>query len=89
MSGMVKLFHNSECSKSRAIINLLKENNIQPEIIKYLDVLLSKEIIEDILKKRGREPLDIIRKNENYFVTNKLENNDSKSDFIREAHRDC
>ena len=53
---MVKLFHNSEYSKSRAILNLLKENNIKLEIIEYLEVLLSKKIIEDILKKLGREP---------------------------------
>ena len=71
---MVKLFHNPECSKSRAVLNLLKENKIKPEIIKYLEVLLSKETIEDILKKLGREPRDIIRKNESGYITKKLEN---------------
>jgi arsenate reductase len=74
MSGMVKLFHNPECSKSRAVLNLLKENKIKPQIIKYLEVLLSKETIEDILKKLGREPRDIIRKNESCYITKKLGN---------------
>jgi len=74
MSGIVKLFHNPECSKSRAVLNLLKENNIKPEIIKYLEVPLSKETIEDILKKLRGKPIDVIRKNENYFITNKLGN---------------
>ena len=69
---MVKLFHNPECNKSRAVLNLLKENKIKPEIIKYLEVLLSKETIEDILKKLGREPRDIIRKNESCYITKKL-----------------
>ena len=71
---MVKLFHNPECSKSRAVLNLLKENKIKPEIVKYLEAPLSKKTIEDILKKLGKEPKDIMRKNENYFITNKLEN---------------
>jgi arsenate reductase len=74
MSGIVKLCHNPECSKSRAVLNLLKENNIKPEIIKYLEVPLSKETIEDILKKLRGKPIDVIRKNENYFITNKLGN---------------
>jgi arsenate reductase len=56
MSGIVKLFHNPECIKSRAVLNLLKENNIKPEIIKCLEVPLSKETIEDILKKLEENP---------------------------------
>ncbi|MGD8173846.1 arsenate reductase (glutaredoxin) [Vibrio sp. TRT 21S02] len=33
----VVIYHNPRCSKSRQTLALLEENNIQPEIITYLD----------------------------------------------------
>ena len=72
MSGKVILFYNSECSKSRAVLELLREKYLEPEIVEYLKVPLSNEIIETILNKLDREPMDIIRKNEKYFIENKL-----------------
>ncbi|OLQ90683.1 arsenate reductase (glutaredoxin) [Vibrio panuliri] len=33
----VVIYHNPRCSKSRQTLALLEENNVQPEIIKYLD----------------------------------------------------
>ena len=74
MSGIVKLINNPECSKSRAVLQLLRENNAKPEVIEYLKVSISKEIIEDILHTLGKEPQDIIGKNDDYFIINKLGN---------------
>ena len=72
MSDKVILFHNPKCSKSRSVLELLREKNLEPEIVDYLKVPLSKEMIETTLNKLGREPMDIIRKNEKYFIENKL-----------------
>ena len=72
MSGKVILFHNQKCSKSRGVLKLLRGKNIEPEIVEYLRVPLSKEMIGTILNKLDREPMDIIRKNEKYFIENKL-----------------
>ncbi|WP_114765675.1 arsenate reductase (glutaredoxin) [Vibrio rhodolitus] len=33
----VVIYHNPRCSKSRQTLALLEENNVQPEVIKYLD----------------------------------------------------
>ena len=73
MSDKITLFHNPECSRSRAVLDLLREKHIKPEIIEYLKVQLNREIIETILNKLSRKPMDIIRKNEKYFIVNKLE----------------
>ena len=72
MSDKVILFHNPKCSKSRSVLELLREKNLEPEIVEYLKVPLSKEMIETNLNKLNREPMDIIRKNEKYFIENKL-----------------
>jgi arsenate reductase len=55
------------------VLKLLRGKNIEPEIVEYLRVPLSKEMIGTILNKLDREPMDIIRKNEKYFIANKLE----------------
>ena len=34
---MYTIYHNPRCSKSRQTLELLKKNNIDPEIILYLD----------------------------------------------------
>ena len=74
MSTPVKLFHNPNCSKSRATLNLLTENNIEPVIIEYLKTPLTKELIEEILQKLNQEPRDIMRKKEQPYIDYKLGN---------------
>jgi len=39
----VIIYHNPHCSKSRATLTLLKENDANPEIIYYLEKPLSNE----------------------------------------------
>ena len=83
MSGIVKLFHNPNCSKSRATLRLLEEHDIKPQIIEYLIMPLDKRIIENILEKLGKEPRDIMRRNERVYGINNLENeNLSRSQLI-------
>ena len=37
----MQIFHNPRCSKSRATLNIIIENNIKPDIILYLENPLS------------------------------------------------
>ena len=53
MSTPVRLLHNPNCSKSRATLKLLTENNIKPLIIEYLKTPLTKELIEVIKIKNN------------------------------------
>ena len=74
MPGTVVIFHNPGCSKSRATLGLLEEHDISLQIIEYLKIPLNKNIIEDILEKLGKEPRDIMRKNEMLYASNQLGN---------------
>lgn len=60
----MKIYHNPRCMKSRQTLALIEEAGIQPEIIKYLENVPSREDLLDILMKLNLKPADILRKGE-------------------------
>ncbi len=64
---MITILHNPRCSKSRDGLKYLEEKGITPIVVKYLDVQLNAEEIGQIVKKLGIHPIDLIRKNEDYY----------------------
>jgi len=63
----VTIYHNPRCSKSRATLTLLQEQNITPEIIEYLKTPPSEADLDRILTMLGKEPSDLMRKGEVAF----------------------
>lgn len=57
----VSMYHNPKCSKCRATLTLLQEKGIVPELILYLETAPSAAELEEVLKKLGKGPKDIIR----------------------------
>ena len=66
------IFHNPRCSKSRQSLQILKENNKNPQIFLYLEETLSREMIKDILSILKLMPKEILRKGEADYKTYKL-----------------
>jgi len=66
----MKIFHNSRCSKSRCGLQILEDSGQNFEIIDYLKNPLSEKEIEDLLKKLGFTPIQLIRKNEAIWKEN-------------------
>ncbi len=60
----IKIYHNPRCSKSRAALALLEENDITPEIIYYLETPPDTEELKSLLNKLGMDIREILRKNE-------------------------
>ena len=60
----VTIWHNARCSKSRQTLQLLEENNIEAEVVKYLNEENSVENITDILKKLGISAKELLRDGE-------------------------
>lgn len=65
---MIKVLHNNSCSKSRAILEHLDENNVQFEIVDFIQNPLSKIEIKTVLKKLNCAPSEILRQNEQEFI---------------------
>ncbi len=63
----ISLYHNRDCSKSRAALALLEENGVSPEIIYYLGTPPSIEDLQSLLEKLGLPLHDIIRRSEGDF----------------------
>ena len=65
-----KIYHNPRCSKSRQTLSLLRENEIEPEIVEYLKTPLQKKELQMISNAVGLRPASFIRKNENDYKEN-------------------
>lgn len=50
MTDAVKIYHNPRCSKSRETLNLLKSNDIDPEVVLYLETPPDAQTIRQLLK---------------------------------------
>ena len=64
---MYKIYHNPRCKKSRAGLQYLKDNNIEYEIVEYLNDPITVAELKDILVKMNKLPADIIRTQEKVY----------------------
>ena len=64
---MIKIYHNSRCSKSRAGLQYLQNKNTDIEIVEYLKQPLTVGELSEIVNKLGIKPIELIRKNEDYY----------------------
>ena len=58
----VQILHNPRCSKSRATLEVLKNNGIDPEIVLYLDTPPDTGQLFSILEMLDMQPRDLMRK---------------------------
>jgi len=60
----VRIYHNDQCSKSRAALALLQERGCQCEVINYLDTPPSIDELVQLLDQLGMTARELIRKGE-------------------------
>ena len=61
------IYHNPRCSKSRQTLEILTKQNVDTEIVLYLETPPSAEEVTSILQKLGLSSRDIIRKGEEEY----------------------
>jgi arsenate reductase len=69
----VTIYHNPRCSKSRQALDLLRKYGIEPTIVEYLKHPPGKQELKDILDRLGMEPRDLMRKKEEAYRENRLD----------------
>ena len=62
-----KIYHNTRCSKSRATVAILEQNDVDFEVVNYLVEPPSEIEIKDILKDLGISARELMRKGETKF----------------------
>ncbi|MDH5432845.1 MAG: arsenate reductase (glutaredoxin) [Gammaproteobacteria bacterium] len=70
----VIIYHNPRCSKSRQTLEILNQNQIQTDIVEYLDSPPSAEELKQILSALDLKPVNIMRKNEAEYKEAGLDN---------------
>lgn len=63
----IKIYHNPRCSKSRQTLDLLKEREIDPEIVLYLDSPPDEQELKALLGLLGISARELIRESEQEY----------------------
>ena len=66
------IYHNPRCSKSRRTLELLRSNDVEPEIVEYLRTPPTRERLEEILALLEVGPRDLMRTSEPAYRENGL-----------------
>ncbi|MGO4921068.1 arsenate reductase (glutaredoxin) [Maribacter spongiicola] len=61
---MIKIYHNSRCSKSRDGLKVLEESGKTFEVVKYLEEIPTKEELRNIISCLDIKPINLVRKSE-------------------------
>ena len=81
----VTIYHNPRCSKSRQTLQILHDNGIEPEIIKYLDTPPDKKTLEMILQRLNKQPRELMRKGEAVYKEANLDDSALTQDELIDA----
>lgn len=69
----VTIYHNPRCSKSRSTLQLLTDNDVEPDVVEYLKTPPDARTLDELLTKLGMEPRDLMRKHEAEYKENNLD----------------
>jgi len=78
----ITIWHNPKCSKSRAAIEILEENNSDALIVKYLETTPSKDEITTALTMLGMNPRELMRTKEDIYKELKLQDEDDYDNLV-------
>ncbi len=79
-----KIYHNSRCSKSRAAVAILEQNDVDFDVVNYLIEPPSELELREILNDLGMSARELLRKGESKFKELGLSNKSlSEDDLIK------
>jgi arsenate reductase (glutaredoxin) len=79
----MKIYHNPRCGKSRQTLQLIREKDVEPEIVEYLVNPPTEQELRRILKLLNMKPYDLIRRGEAIFKENFKGKNLSDDEWIK------
>lgn len=83
---MLTIYHNPRCSKSREGVQFLEENNIDFQVVKYLNEPLSESELKEIIGKLGIKPIELVRTKEEIWKNNYKDKFLTDDEIIKAMH---
>lgn len=74
MTHAIRIYHNPRCSKSRQTLAIIEDAGIEPDVVRYLETPPSAAELTELIRKLGIQPRDLLRKGEDVYKENHLEN---------------
>lgn len=86
--SQITLYHNSECSKCRAVEGILQESKLPYRVVEYLKTPPSVAELDQILTKIGKSPEQIVRQGEDEYQTLGLADNppQTRAEWLKILH---
>jgi len=81
----VQILHNPRCSKSRATLQLLQDNGVDPEILLYLQTPPDRGQLTSILGMLNLQPRQLMRKGQSEYKEMGLDNDGLSDDDLIDA----
>ena len=75
-----KIYHNSRCSKSRATVAILEQNDVDFDVVNYLIEPPSESEFRAILHDLGMSARELLRKSESIYKELELSNKSLSED---------
>lgn len=63
---MVTIYHNPNCSKSRATLDLIRQAGVEPEVVLYVKAPPTRDKLESLISKMGMTPRALLRKGKQF-----------------------
>ncbi len=82
---MAVIYHNPRCSKSRNTLDILREHNVETDVILYLETPIDRATLFSLLKMLGITPSQLIRRNEPDFKRLHLDNDNTTDEDLVNA----
>ncbi len=70
----VIIWHNPRCSKSRQTLQLLRDHDIEPDILEYLETPPDEQTLREVLNLLQRTPRELMRTGEAEYRESDLAN---------------
>ena len=80
---MIKIYHNTRCSKSRDVCTILEKKKVKTEIVEYLKTPPTAAEIKELLKMLGIKAVDLVRKKEPLFLEKFKEKKLTEAQWIK------
>ena len=78
------VYHNNRWGKSRKVLQLLRDNNINYTVIEYLNEPINHDELHNICQILGIRPIQLVRTNDKYFKGLNVNINSMNNDEILE-----